>query len=173
VFQAVSIPIREGGTMRARAVIYIAVAVIVGAFFIANWALFSTPVSLNVLFARVETPLALLLLVCVGVVLLLDLTAYAFARHKWRAERRQLATEMAAARLRAERAEVRAEEEESRTQALPATMEREFAAIRAQLDRVLAGVQRLTNDTTEIPIPPPPRVIEPELIPPRSATARA
>jgi hypothetical protein len=129
--------------------IYIAAAVMVGAFFIANWALLRTPVSLNLLFARVATPLAILLLGCAGFVLLLDLAVYVFAEHRWRAK-----------------------QEESRAQALQVAMEREFVAVRAQLDRVLTGVQRLENDTMQLPVTSTP-AIEPELIPPRSATARA
>jgi len=153
--------------VRTKVVIYLIAAVMVSAFFIANWALLSSPVSLNFLFARVEMPLALLLLLCAGVVLLLDLVVHASADHAWRAERRRLVTEVAGARMRAERAEV----EESRSQGLQATLEREFSAVRAQLDRVLTGVQQLENDTMEVPLPGP-SAIEPELIPPRPATRR-
>lgn len=153
--------------MRARVVIYIIATVVIGAFLIANWALLSSPVSLSLLFARVEAPLAILLLLCAGVVLSLDLAVHALAEHAWRAERRQLMNEVAGARLRAERRE----EEQSLAQGLRATIEHEFSVVRTQLDRVVSGVQRLENDTMEVPLPPPaPRshAIEPELIPPRA-----
>ena len=152
--------------MRVRVAIYIIVAVMIGAFLIANWALLKSPISLNLLFASVEMPLALLVLLCAGIVLSLDLAGYAFAEHSWRAERRRLTDEVAGARLRAERAE----DEKFRTEGLRVAMEHEFVAVRAKLDRVLTGVQRLENDTMEISAPSPPRTIEPELIPPRSAT---
>ena len=153
--------------MRARVAIYIIAALMIGTFFIANWALLRSPVPLNLLFASVEMPLAILVLLCAGVVITLNLAGYAFAEHTWRAERRRLAEEVADARRRAERAE----DEELRTQGLRVAMESEFVAVRAQLDRVLIGVQRLQNDTMEIPEPPPRTIeLEPELIPPRSAT---
>lgn len=152
--------------MRARAAIYIIAAVILAAFFTANWALLSSPVSLNLVFAKAETPLAILLLLCVAAVFSLDFAVFAFDEHTWRAECRRLAAEGASARLRAERAE----DEELRTQGLRVAMESEFVAVHAQLDRVLTSVQRLGNDTMEIPAPlAPPSTIEPELIPPRSA----
>jgi hypothetical protein len=138
------------------------VAVVAAAFFIANWTILSSPVAVNLLLARVETPLAVLLLLCAGLVLLLDWVVHAFGEHSWRAERRQLLAELNSVRLRAEK------EEESRTQALRVSVEREFAAVRAQLDRVLMGVQMLENDTMDVSALPPPAV-EPELIPPRSA----
>lgn len=154
--------------MRVRAVIYVVAAVLVAAFFIANWSLVTSPVSLNVLFSRVETPLGVLLLLVAGLVLLLDLAIHTLTEHTWRGEKRQLAAEVE--RLRA----ARTQEEESRTQSLRAAMEREFAALHAKLERVGTGVQRLENDTMEAPPPAPPAsAIEPELVPPRPAAGRS
>ena len=152
---------------RVSAVIYVVAAVIVAAFCVANWALLKSLVSLNLLFAQVQTPVAVLLLLCTGVVLLFGLAVHASAEHGWRADRRKLTTEVE--RLRAQRTG----EEDTRTQGLRATMEREFAAVRVQLERVVSAVQRLENDTVDAPaVPPSASDIDPELIPPRPAAGR-
>jgi len=156
--------------VKTKIVIYAIAAVVLGAFFIANWALLSSPVPLNLLFASVETPLAIVLLLLAGVVLAVDCAVHALAEHAWRVDRRKLMA-----------ARVTAEQNAIHIQDLRPSMEREFAAIRAQLDRVLTGVQRLANDTMEVatltaPAPaagPAPAsaqgpATEPELIPPRS-----
>lgn len=158
--------------MKTKIVIYVIAGVVLGAFFIANWALLSSPVPLNLLFASVETPLAIVLLLLAGVVLAVDFTVHALAEHAWRVDRRKLMM-----------ARVTAEQNALHIQDLRPSMEREFAAIRAQLDRVLTGVQRLANDTMEVasltspapgsapahgPAPAQPPEAEPELIPPRS-----
>src|SRR5262249_20264053 len=145
---------------------YIVVAVVTVAFFIANWALLSAPVPINLLFARAETPLAVLLLLCAGVVLLLDLVIHTLGGHAWRHERRALRAQLDDVRSRAEN------EEESRIQVMRVPFEREFAVVRAQLDRVLAEVRRLDHDTVEIPPLAAAPAIEPELIPPRPDPVR-
>jgi uncharacterized integral membrane protein len=151
-----------GRKMKAKGVIYILAAAVIAALVVANWTLLIGPVELNLLIARVQAPLALLLLLFAGIILLLDLSVHALREYAWIRERRTLARELEIARLRAEK------EEESRTSALKATVQSELAAIRAQLDRVLAmqaaGLEHTTTARS-------PEAIEPELIPPRGRGA--
>jgi uncharacterized integral membrane protein len=146
--------------MNAKGVAYIVAAIVLGVFVLANWTLFATAVELNFLVARVQAPLIILVLLVAGVVLLVDLAIHAVRQRAWVRERRALQKELEGARLRAEH------EEESRTGTLRVSMERELAAIRAQLDQVVAGQSALLGRA------PPTRPLEPELIPPRAATER-
>lgn len=161
--------------MRAKAAVYVIAAIVIGLFVVANWTLLVASVQLNLLVAEVQAPLIVLLLMLAGAILLLDLAVHAFSSHGWTRERRTLVRDLEAARLRADK------EEESRTAALRTSLERELAAVRGQLDRVLAGQSALLGRTppvvpmvtplqpveaVAVPVPPP-SAVEPELIPPR------
>jgi uncharacterized integral membrane protein len=146
--------------MNAKGVAYIVAAIVLGVFVLANWTLFATAVELNFLIARVQAPLIILVLLVAGVILLVTLAIHAVSQRAWVRERRALQKDLEAARLRADH------EEESRTGALRVAMERELAAIRAQLDQVVAGQSALLGRA------PPTRPLEPELIPPRAAIER-
>lgn len=149
--------------MSAKGVIYILAGIVLAVLVVANWSLLSGPVELNLLVARFQAPLALLLLLFAGIVLLGSLSVQALKEYAWRRERRTLASQLEAARLIAEK------EEASRTGALKATLQNELAAIRAQLDRVLArqgsSFER-ANDTL------PSEALEPQLVPPRESNGR-
>lgn len=146
--------------MTAKGVAYIVAAAVLGVFVLANWPLFATAVELNLLIARVQTPLIVLILLVAGMILLIDLAVHALSQRAWVREHRTLRKELEGARLRAEN------EEESRTGALRVTMERELAAIRAQLDQVIAGQSAVLGRAPIV------RATEPELIPPRVAPDR-
>ncbi len=144
--------------MRAKGVIYILAATVIALFVAANWPLLIGSVELNLLFVRAQAPLALLLLLFAGVILLLDLSVHALSQYGWIRERRALARELEIARVRADK------EEESRTGALKATLQSELSTIRAQLDRVLAQQAVVLERAA----PASPREeFEPELVPPR------
>jgi hypothetical protein len=147
--------------MTAKGVVYIVAAVVLGVFVLANWALLAMPVELNLLIARVQTPFIVLILLVAGMILLVDLAVHALSQRAWVQERRALRKELEGARLRADH------EEESRTGALRVTMDRELAAIRAQLDQVIAGQSALLGRAPSV------RAIEPELVPPRVTPDRA
>jgi uncharacterized integral membrane protein len=147
--------------MKAKGVIYILAATVIAALVVANWALLIGSVELNLLVARVQAPLALLLLLFAGIILLLDLSVHALREYAWMRERRTLARELEIARLRADK------EEESRTGALKITLQGELAAIRAQLDQLLA-TQSARVEHAALSSP----AIEPELIPPREPRGR-
>lgn len=155
--------------MKARAAVYVLVAIAIVVFAVANRALLVQPVELNLLVSHVQAPLAILLLLLAAVILLLDFAVHALSEHAWIRERRSLVRDLETARQRAE------SEEQSRMATLRSVVERECAAIRGQLDRVLAGQSALLGRTSATE---PPRVvqssgaIEPELIPPRDSTAR-
>jgi uncharacterized integral membrane protein len=144
--------------MNAKGVAYIVAAIVLGVFVLANWTLFAAAVELNFLIARVQAPLIILVLLVAGVILLIDLGIHAVSQRTWVRERRALRKDLESARLRAEH------EEESRTGTLRVAMERELAAIRAQLDQLVAGQSALLGR------PPVARPLEPELIPPRVAS---
>jgi uncharacterized integral membrane protein len=173
--------------MTAKGVGYIVAAVVLGVLLMANWTLFATPVELNLVAARVQTPLLVLMLIVVAVVALASLLMYASSRRAWTRERRTLRNELEAARVRAEN------EEESRIARLRANTDRELIAIRTQLAQLLDGQAALlgrpstnhvvdprTAETRVIdtqvaearPSESPadePYTLAPELIPPRTA----
>src|SRR5262245_16008083 len=118
--------------MKFRGVVYIIAALVVGALVIANWALFTTSVDLNLLAVRFQAPLIIPVVLVALVILLIDAVVHLLSRQAWIRERRALARDLEGARLRADR------EEESRIGALRSTLDRELGAIRAQLDQLLA-----------------------------------
>lgn len=154
--------------MGAKTIIYIVAAALLAVLVVANWALLAGAVELNLLITSVQAPLALLLLLFAGILLLLDLSVHALREYTWRRERRTLTSELQAARLLAEKEEV------SRTGALKMTLQSELGTIRAQLDRVLAGQATVLERASATPAPAvySSEAIEPALIPPREARVR-
>ena len=146
--------------MNAKGVAYIIAAIVLGVFVLANWTLFAAAVELNFLIARVQAPLIILVLLVAGVILLVDLAIHAVSQRAWVRERRILRKDLESARLRAEH------EEESRTGTLRIAMERDLAAIRVQLDQLVAGQSALLGRSSLT------RPLEPELAPPRAAIDR-
>ncbi|HUN24955.1 MAG TPA: hypothetical protein VMU67_01515 [Steroidobacteraceae bacterium] len=116
--------------MKPRSVAYLIALVLLGVFVLANWNLVARTEELSFLVGRVRAPLGLLIVLLVALVFVIDLAAFGFARRAWGHERRTLTQELELLRLRADRAE------ESRINELRALVERETAAIRAQLDRL-------------------------------------
>jgi uncharacterized integral membrane protein len=129
--------------MRIATAFYIAAAIVLAVFIVANWSLLATTVELNFIAVRLQAPLFILVLLAIAVILLLDVSVHAVSRHSWLRERRALKEELYAARLRAER------EDDSRVGALRNTVERELATIRGQLDKVIAGHAALFGRISE------------------------
>jgi uncharacterized integral membrane protein len=155
--------------MQAKTVFYILAALIVGVLVVANWSLFTTQVELNLLFVRMQAPLAILLLLLAAVILLLDAGVHMVSRHAWMRERRALKSDLEAALLRADR------EEESRMGTLRVAMERELSVIHAQLDRLMEGQSALLRGTSNETLPARQssevrRQFEPDLVSPRSGS---
>jgi hypothetical protein len=156
--------------VKTRHLIPLVAALVIVALCIANWSLLSETVSLNLLLGRVQAPVIVLVLSCIGIVALASLAGIAWSTHAWNVERRRLASDLDRARSMAEK------EEESRTQALRATMEREFAEVRGKLDSLIARQGALPGRESRLEhegrIADAPAAIEPELVPPRVPSPR-
>jgi uncharacterized integral membrane protein len=139
--------------VKTSGVVYVVAGAILAVFVVANWQLLMQPVEMNFLVARVQAPLAVLLLLLASVILLLDFGVHAFREHAWIRDRRTLARDLEAARLRAE------QESDARTAATTNAIHKDLAIIRAQLDRVLATQPTSLRYSADD--------IEPELVPPR------
>ena len=122
--------------MRARTVAYVILLLVLVALLIANRTAIATPTPLNFLLAHARAPFGILILIVAVLIALVDFIAHALSRYGWQRERRSLARELEALRAQAEQAEA------SRIRELKETVERESAAIRAELDRVIASLQR-------------------------------
>jgi len=157
--------------MNAKGVAYIVAAVVLGALVVANWTLFATSVEVNLLAARMQAPLVIVILLIAAVVSLVHLAVYASSRRAWTRERRTLTKDLEAARTRAE------QEEDNRIGALRVSLDRELAAIRARLDQLLDGQSAALGRAREPRIAEPRplepelkhRALEPQLIPPRAS----
>jgi uncharacterized integral membrane protein len=119
--------------VKPRTVLYIVALLLAGVFAIANWTLLAASVELNLLFAKLQAPLGILMLLLVALIVLFDLGVHAMTHRAWTRERRALAKDLEGLRLRADA------EEQSRIAALRSAMERELAAIRGQLDQLIAA----------------------------------
>jgi uncharacterized integral membrane protein len=116
--------------MKARTVAYIIVLILVVVFLLANWSVISMPVEISFLVASVRAPLGVLIVLVAFAIFGLDFISNALDRNTWLRERRELAADMEQLRLRADQVE------QSRLRDLRETVERETAAIRAQLERL-------------------------------------
>jgi len=119
--------------MKARTIANVIVLLIILAFLIANWRVIATPTELNLLFARINAPLGVLIVIIAAAILAVDLIVHALSRRTWSRERLGLARELEALRMRAD------EVEGARIKELHDQIERETAIIRAQLERLLAS----------------------------------
>lgn len=122
--------------MRVRNVVYVVLLLIVVALLVANRSVIATSTPLNFLVAQVNAPFGILILIVAVLIALVDFIAHALSRYGWLRERRSLSHEIELLRERADQAEA------SRIRELRETVERESAAIRDQLDRVLATLPR-------------------------------
>jgi uncharacterized integral membrane protein len=120
--------------MRARTVVYIILLLILIALLVANRSVIATSTPLNFLVARAHAPFGVLILIVAILIALVDFIAHALSRYGWVRERRSLASEIGMLREQAEQAEA------SRIRELKEAVERESAAIRGQLDRLLASL---------------------------------
>jgi len=119
--------------MKPRTIAYILVLLVTLVFVIANWRVITLPTELNLLFARINAPLGVLILIIGATIFAIDFIAHALSRSAWRSERLSLARDIESLRLRADGAEA------TRIQELRDLVERELAAIRAQLEQLSGG----------------------------------
>jgi uncharacterized integral membrane protein len=102
---------------------------------ILNWKVITLSTELKLIFVTVQAPLGVLIVLIAGAVLAVDFAVYSLNRLSWARERRELAAQIEQQRLRADQAE------ESRIRGLRELMERETAAIRAQLDLISTALR--------------------------------
>jgi uncharacterized integral membrane protein len=122
--------------MRPRLIAYAVVVVLLAIVLFANWHLLTSSTQLNLIVGRITAPLIVLLLVVAGLVLAIDAAIHALERRRWWRERHGLDRELEQVRLRADHAEA------SRVAALQTLVEREIAAIHAQLDHIQAELSQ-------------------------------
>lgn len=122
--------------MRIRTAIYVALLLIIVALLIANRSVIAASTPLNLLVTRANAPYGVLLLIVAALIALVDFISHSVARYGWHRERAGLAREVQALREQAELAEA------SRIRELKETVERESAAIRAQLERFTGPPRR-------------------------------
>jgi uncharacterized integral membrane protein len=123
--------------VKPRTVLYIVALLLVVVFALANWTLLAASVELNLLVAKLQAPLGILMLLIVALIVLFDLGVHAMTHRAWTRERRALAKDLESLRVRAEA------EDQSRIAALRSAMERELATIHTQLDQLIAGQSSL------------------------------
>jgi len=153
--------------MTARGVAYIVAAVLLAVFLAANWTLFATPVELNLLAMRIQTPLLIVVLSIVAVIALISLIIQASGRRAWTRERRALKSEIEASHVRVENAE------ESRVANMRVSVERELAAVRAQLAQLLDGQAALLGRPSSNHVVDPRLVDSPSPVEARPLGARS
>lgn len=118
--------------MKPRTVLYIVALIFILIFTLANWTVIASRTEFNLLVAKVNAPLGVLVALLAGIVFVIDSIWHALHRSAWTRERRLLLQENGQLRLRAEQVEL------SRIKELRDFVEHETAAIRSQLDRLLA-----------------------------------
>lgn len=121
--------------MRPRNVLYIVMGLLLLVLVILNWKVITLSTELKLIFVTVQAPLGVLIVLIAGAVLAVDFAVYSLNRLSWARERRELAAQIEQQRLRADQAE------ESRIRGLRELMERETAAIRAQLDLISTALR--------------------------------
>ena len=117
--------------MRARTVLILTSPVLIGIFALLNWQSFTAPANLNFLFARIEAPLGVLMLIIVCVLALVFLLVLAKTEIAMLWESRRTAKELENAMRLA------AEAESSRVESLRASVHNELAEINKKLDVIL------------------------------------
>jgi hypothetical protein len=117
--------------MKPRSVLYIVIGLLLAVLVLINWSVIAQSTELNLIFAKVQAPLGVLIILIAAAILAVDFTVYSLNRLSWTRERRELAVQIEQQRLRADQAE------ESRIRELREIIEREMSEVRGQLDRLL------------------------------------
>ncbi len=118
--------------MRPRNVLFIVLALLLLVIVLINWSVVSQSTELNLIVAKVNAPLGVLLVLIAAAILAVDFTVHSLNRLSWARERRELTAQIERQRVLADQAE------ESRIRALTEKLEQETAGIHAKLDRLLA-----------------------------------
>jgi hypothetical protein len=114
--------------MKPRNVLFIVLALLLLFIVGQNWAVISQSTKLKFIFIEVNAPLGVLLVLIAGAILAVDFIVHSLNKLSWARDRRELTAQIEKQRLLADQAE------ESRIRELREVLERETAAIRAQLE---------------------------------------
>lgn len=117
--------------MSIRGSVYALITALIVVFTLANWSVVTQLTTLNLLVARIEAPLGVVMLLATLAVIGIDVILLQVQRIAWRREQRALRRELERQRALAESAEA------SRLDALHAFVASETAGLRAQLERLL------------------------------------
>ena len=116
--------------MTVRGLLYALILAIIAVFTLANWSVITQHTTLNLLVARIEAPLGIVMLLVVLAVLAIDIIMLQAQRMAWHKQERALQRELERQRALAENAET------SRIDALHAFVAGEVATLRDQLERL-------------------------------------
>jgi uncharacterized integral membrane protein len=117
--------------MTIRGFVYTLVALLVAAFTLANWSVIIQATTLNLLVARIDAPLGIVMLLAILVVMAIGLVLLETQRLGWNRQQQTLQRNLDRQRQLAEEAEA------SRLAELRTLLEDETASIRDKLDRIL------------------------------------
>jgi uncharacterized integral membrane protein len=117
--------------MTIRGFVYTLIVLLVGAFTLANWSVIMQATTLNLLVARVDAPLGIVMLLGMLTVMAIGLLLLELQRLSWNRQQQALQHQLDRQRQLAEDAEA------SRLAALQTLLENEVASIRDRLDQLL------------------------------------
>ncbi len=132
--------------MSLRTLFLLAVVAVIAVFAAINWTAFTTPTTLSLVFANVEAPLGIVMLVLTGMVGVLFLTYVVYLQSTILLESRRYARELEAQRKLADEAEASRFTElrkllEGRSSALEAALAQSQSALQNRLDGISADLK--------------------------------
>ena len=120
--------------MSFRGVVYVLIALLVTVFTAANWSVITQATTLNLLIARIDAPLGIVMLLAILAVMAVSFLLLELQRIGWNRKQEALQQELDRQRKLAEDAEA------SRLTALQTLLENEAASIHDRLDQILDRV---------------------------------
>ena len=122
--------------MTIRGFVYTLIILLIAVFTVANWSVITQPTALNLLVARIDAPLGIVMLLAILVVLAVGFLLLELQRISWNRQQKALQRELDRQRQLAEDAEA------SRLAALQTLLTSEVASIRDRLDQILERTTR-------------------------------
>jgi uncharacterized integral membrane protein len=122
--------------MTVRGFVYTLIVLLIAVFTVANWSVITQPTALNLLVARIDAPLGVVMLLAILVVLAIGFLLLELQRLSWNRQQKALQRELDRQRQLAEDAEA------SRLAALQTLLTNEVASIRDRLDQILERMAR-------------------------------
>ena len=118
--------------MTIRGFVYIVIALLIAVFTVANWSVITQATTLNLLVARIDAPLGIVMLLAIVFVMAVGLLLIELQRLSWSRQQQSLQREVDRQRKLAEDAEA------SRLADLRMLVQTEASTLRDKLDQVLA-----------------------------------